>query len=138
MEKSKNLIKSLLLDIALAIKNLLLLRAVALVLMFGICLLACVLIYPLMGLVGNVIISLVCGVFARSALSDKKGTTLKRRVQFFSFLIILEGATFLYLAVCSSDAKLSGPTFIIIGLIISAICFLIGWLFDKMMSWFFS
>ncbi|MCX6795042.1 MAG: hypothetical protein NTY31_03625 [Candidatus Falkowbacteria bacterium] len=134
MEKEKNLTIKILLclqAIFLTIKKIFSLQVVALTVMFGICLLAGI----LQGLVGNVVISLFYGVYARCVLFDKKGTVLKKRLQFFSFLVVLEAATWLCLTVFSADAELFGSTFIIIGLIVSTICFLIGWIFDKFMDW---
>lgn len=96
------------------------------------------LVNALLGLIGNIVISLICGVAASEAAINKKGTAFKKILPIFSFLAVLEAATFLRLTVFPLGAGSFDPTLIIMGLSFSTFLFIVGWLIGELMIWSFS
>jgi len=103
------------------------LHVIVLVIMFVISLL----ISALLGLIGNVVVSLICGAVASYIASNEKRTTFGKILPIFSFLAVLEAATFLCLKGFLSGTISFNPTLIIMGLSFSTVLFIIGWIIGE-------
>lgn len=101
--------------------------AIMLTIMFVISLLFSV----FLGLIGNVVISLICGIVGSSG----KKTASKKILPLFSFLAVLEAATFLCLTVFPLGAGSFDSTLIIMGLSFSTFLFIVGWLIGEIWPW---
>ena len=88
----------------------------------------------LIGLLGNLIVSVICGMAAGYFNIFKKETVAKKLLQLFSFLAALEAATVLCLTVLDPIAKFIDDGFPLIGLSISVAAFIVGWILNKILT----